>query len=89
MAWTCAALGHAKYKAAFRGDNVTHYLSGFTVEKVHSARRKLRHVTLEDQMKGLCGVIAMHLVLRGALLEDWVESDTITFNLSIISNDMS
>ena len=62
-------LGHAKYKAILSSSDVSIYLSGVTVDNVHSAAKKMRTISPDDMVKGLLGVIAIHL--RGDLLDDW------------------
>lgn len=62
-------LGQAKYKALLSSGDVSIYLSGVTVDNVHSAAKKMRAISPDDMMRGLLEVIAIHL--RGDLLHEW------------------
>ena len=61
--------GQAKYKAILNSGDVSIYLSGVTVDNVHSAAKKMRAISPDDMLRGLLGVIAIHL--RGDLLHEW------------------
>ena len=77
--------GQAKYKALLSSGDVSIYLSGVTVDNVHSAATKMRAISPDGMMKGLLGVIAIHL--RGDLLHEWRRLPLIASSL-VPSEDM-